>query len=309
MTNESRFRRFISRPEFKELGFTLNMVRKSPLSMIGLGIIAFFVLIAFFAPILAPPEPGKDPYLIPRDGYYVIPKPPNSDHIFGTAEGQFDIYYGCIWGTRTAFYVGISTVVFALIIGIIVGGIAGYYGGKIDEILMRTTDVFYAIPSLILAMAFVVAFGASLDSVIQALTLVWWPSYARLMRSEFVRIRGEDYVEAARAIGCSDFRVVTRHVLPNTIFPVLIMAALDTGVVVLVAATLSFLGLGAPYGYADWGQMIAFSRNYITGLPGDPYAYWYTFMIPGMFIFTFVLGWSLLGDAFRDILDPMIRRK
>ncbi|MFX0013212.1 MAG: ABC transporter permease [Promethearchaeota archaeon] len=309
MTTKSRFQRLSSRPEIKELRFTLNMLRKSPLSIIGITIILFFLFIALFAEVLAPPEPGKNPFFVPRAGYSPLPKPPNQEHPFGTTGFQFDIYYGCIWGTRTAFYVGISTVAFSLIVGTIVGSIAGYYGGKSDEITMRITDVFYAIPYLILAMSFIVAFGTGIDSVILALVIVYWPGYARVMRGEFKRIREEDFVEAAKAIGCSDFRIITRHILPNTIFPALIMAALDSGTIVLVAATLSFLGLGVPHGYADWGQMIAFSRDFITGLPGDPFAYWYTFMIPGIFIFTFVLGWSLLGDALRDILDPMIRRK
>ncbi len=284
------------------------MLKKSPLSITGLGILLFFILIALLAPILAPPIPGeKDPYLIPRDGYWQEPRPPSENHIFGTTDGQFDIFYGCVWGTRTAFYVGIVTVVFSLMIGITTGSISGFYGGKLDEVLMRITDVWYALPSLILAMAFVIIFGASLDSVIIAIMLVNWPSYARLMRSEVLRVREEDYIEAATAIGCSKFRVLGKHILPNTIYPVLIVASLDTGSIVLWAAALSFLGLGAPYGYADWGQMIAFSRDWITF--GNPYAYWYTFTIPGLFIFTFVLGWSLLGDAFRDILDPMIRRR
>ncbi len=309
MAIKSRLKRLITRTQSKELGFTLNMLKKSPLSITGLGILLLFTLIALLAPVLAPPIPGEDPYLIPRDGYWQEPRPPNESHIFGTTDGQFDIFYGCIWGTRTAFYVGIVTVVFSLMIGITTGSISGFYGGKIDELLMRITDIWYALPSLILAMAFVIIFGASLDSIIIAITLVNWPSYARLMRSEVLRVREEDFVEAATAIGCSKFRVLSRHVLPNTIYPVLIVASLDTGSIVLWAAALSFLGLGAPYGYADWGQMIAFSRDWITGTFGNPYAFWYTFTIPGLFIFTFVLGWSLLGDAFRDILDPMIRRR
>lgn len=309
MVSKSRLKSLRSRREFKELGFSLNMIKKSPLSIIGLGILLFYILIAILAPVLAPPLPERDPYMIPRDGYSPTPKPPSEKHIFGLAQGQYDIFYGCIWGTRTAFFIGILTIACALIIGIVVGSISGYYGGTIDEVLMRITDIWYALPYLILAMAFVVIFGASLNSVIKSLILVWWPYYARLMRSEIVRIRGEDYVEAARAIGCSNFRIITRHIMPNTIYPILIMASLDTGSVVLSAAALSFLGLGAPYGYADWGQMISFSRNWIIGSPVSPYEFWYTFVIPGMFIFAFVLGWSLIGDAFRDILDPKIRRK
>ena len=195
------------------------------------------------------------------------------------------------------------------LLGILIGSIAGYYKGVIDEILMRITDVIFAIPGLILAMALVVAFGPGLDSITLALILVGWPTYARLIRGEVLKVGSEDFVEAAKAIGCSDFRVIVKHVLPNSIFPLIIMASLDIGSIVIIAAALSFLGLGAPEGYADWGQLIALSRNWITGKPGDPFAYWHVYTIPGLFLFIFVMGWNLLGDAFRDILDPTIRRR
>ena len=297
-------------PAFKELKFTLRRVKESPLSIIGLSIVVSFAIIAILAPVLAPPPPGwRDPYMIPRDGFVPTPRPPSPEHPFGTTEGQYDIYYGCIWGTRTAFRVGLMAVGGIVLIGMVLGAISGYYGGLIDEIVMRVTDIFYAIPGLVLAMALVVAFGPSLNSVIIALIIVGWPIYARLMRAEVMRLKNEDFVEAAKAIGASDFRVIVRHILPNAIYPILIMASMDTGSMVLTAAALSFLGLGSPVGYADWGQMIAMSRNWIIGIPGQPYAFWYTFVIPGLFIFIFVLGWNLLGDAFRDILDPMIRRR
>ncbi len=297
-------------PAFKELKFTLRRVKESPLSIIGLSIVIIFAIIAILAPVLAPPPPGwRDPYMIPRDGFVPTPRPPSPEHPFGTTEGQYDIYYGCIWGTRTAFRVGLMAVGGIVLIGVALGAISGYYGGLIDEIVMRVTDIFYAIPGLVLAMALVVAFGPGLNSVIIALIIVGWPNYARLMRAEVMRLKNEDFVEAAKAIGASDFRVIVRHIFPNAIYPILIMASMDTGSMVLTAAALSFLGLGSPVGYADWGQMIAMSRNWIIGVPGQPYAFWYTFVIPGLFIFIFVLGWNLLGDAFRDILDPMIRRR
>ena len=308
-------------PALRELRFMIDRMNKSPLSIIGITILLFFGTIALLAPVLAPPV-GRDPYMIPRDGWAYTPVPPGTPvslsilldkgwqtHLFGTTETQFDIYYGCIWGTRTAFRVGFMVVGAALAISILIGSIAGYYGGIIDELMMRFTDIIFAFPGLILAMALVTALGPSLDSVMFALILVGWPSYCRVLRAEILRVRQEDFVEAAKAVGCSDFRVILRHVIPNAIYPLLIMASLDIGAIVLSAAALSFLGLGAPMGYADWGQMIARSRNWITGDPANPYQYWYTFIIPGLFIFAFVLGWNLLGDAFRDILDPTIRRK
>lgn len=296
-------------PTLRELKFTITRIRRSPLSLIGMAIILFFVVIAILAPIIAPPPEGRDPYRLPRDGWSPIPKSPSEKHPFGTAQGQYDIFYGCVWGTRTALRVGLTIVICNFLVGLVLGSVSGYYGGMIDEILMRITDIVFALPTLILAMALVVAFGPSLESVMTALIIVGWPSYARMMRGEVLRVKGEDYVEAAKAIGCSDFRAIVRHILPNAIYSLLIMASLDIGSMVLTAAALSFLGLGAPYGYADWGQMISFSRNWIVGSPGNPYEYWYTFTIPGIFIFLFVLGWNLLGDAFRDILDPMLRRR
>ncbi len=294
---------------YKELKFTLRRIRESPLSIAGLSIIAFYVVIAILAPVLAPPRPGRDPFMIPRYGFIATPSPPSPEHPFGLAEGQYDLYYGCIWGTITAFRVGLIGVAGSLLIGVTLGAISGYFGGIIDDIIMRITDIVYAVPGLILAMAFVVAFGVSLDNVIKALVLVGWPTYARLTRAGVLQIKQEDYVEAARAIGASNARILLKHILPNSIYPVIIVSTLDMGSMVLTAAALSFLGVGAPIGYADWGQLIAMSRNWLIGTPENPFAYWYTYTYPGIFIFTFVLGWNLLGDAFRDILDPTLRRR
>ena len=293
-----------------ELRFWLYQARKNPLSIIGIAIVLIFVIIAILAPVMAPPAEGHiDSYQIPRDGYSPTPKPPSQEHKFGTTQGQYDIFYGVMWGTRSAFKVGLLVIGMVLVIGILLGSIAGYFGGLVDEIIMRITDIFMAFPPLILAMAITVALGPSLNSVIIALTLVSWPIYTRLIRGDILAVREEDYVEAARGVGSSHLRIIARHILPNSIYPTLIMASLDIGAVVLSAAALSFLGLGAPEGYADWGQMIQFSRNWIVGPPGNPLAYWYTVTIPGLFILFFVLGWNLLGDAFRDILDPRLAKR
>ncbi len=294
---------------YKELRFMAKRIRESPLSLAGLAIIFFYVVIAILAPYLAPPRPGRDPFEIPRYGYVITPSPPSPEHPFGLTQGQYDLFYGCIWGTVTAFRVGLLGVSGSLLIGVTVGAIAGYFGGKIDEVLMRIVDIVYAIPGLILAMAFVLALGQSLDNVIIALMLVGWATYARLTRAGVLQVKQEDYVEAARAIGSPHRRILLRHILPNSIFPVFVVATLDIGSMVLTASALSFLGIGAPLGYADWGQLIALSRNWLIGTPENPFEYWYTYTYPGLFIFTFVLGWNLLGDAFRDILDPTLRRR
>jgi peptide/nickel transport system permease protein len=196
-----------------------------------------------------------------------------------------------------------------ILIGIVLGSLAGYFGGIIDEVIMRITDIFLAFPALILAMAIVASIGPSVKTVMIALCVVWWPSYARLIRGDILQLREEDYVEASRGLGASSGRVILRHVLPNAIYPTLIMASLDIGAVVLTAAALSFLGLGAPEGYADWGQMTEFARNWIVGPQDDPLKYWYAVITPGLFILFFVLGWNLLGDAFRDIFDPRLARR
>lgn len=287
--------------------YFLYQLRRNPLSIAGISILLIFMMIAILAPVIAPPPEGhRDNYQIPRDGFSATPQPPNEEHLFGTTQGQYDIYYGVIWGTRSAFQVGLIVIISVLVIGIVLGSVAGYFGGVADEIIMRITDIFLAFPPLILAMAITVALGPSLKSVIVALIIVQWPSYARLVRGDILTVREEDFVQATRGVGSSHFRIITRHILPNSIYPTFIMASLDIGAVVLSAAALSFLGLGAPEGYADWGQMIQFARNWIVGPSGNPFAYWYAVTIPGLFILFFVLGWNLLGDAFRDILDPRL---
>jgi peptide/nickel transport system permease protein len=290
--------------------FMARQLLRNPLSLMGIIIIVVFIIIAIFAPLIAPtPEGHQRPYMIPRDGYRAEPEPPSEDHIFGTTMGQYDIFYGVIWGTRSAFQVAFVVIGIVVLVGIVLGSLAGYFGGLIDEVIMRITDIFLAFPALILAMAIVSAIGPSLRSVIVALTVVSWPSYARLIRGDILQVREEDYIEASRGLGASNMRVILRHALPNAIYPTLIMASLDIGAVVLAAAALSFLGLGAPEGYADWGQMTQFARNWIVGPPGEPFKYWYAVTIPGLFILFFVLGWNLLGDAFRDILDPRLARR
>jgi peptide/nickel transport system permease protein len=289
--------------------FMARQLVKNPLSLIGITILVVFAIVAIAAPLIAPTPEGHDPYIIPRDGYSATPQPPSEEHTFGTTEGQYDIFYGVVWGTRTAFRIGLIVMGIVLLIGIALGSLAGYFGGILDEVIMRITDIFLAFPALILAMAIVAVIGPSVTSVMIALTTVSWPSYARLIRGDILQLREEDYIEAARGLGAPSRRIILRHVLPNAIYPTLVMASLDIGAIVLAAAALSFLGLGAPEGYADWGQLTSFARNWIVGPPGNPLKYWYAVTIPGLFILFFVLGWNLLGDAFRDILDPRLARR
>ncbi len=290
--------------------FMVRQLLRNPLSLMGIIIIVIFAIIAIFAPLIAPtPEGHRDPYMIPHEGYSVTPRAPSAEHPFGTTQWQYDIFYGVIWGTRSAFHIGLLVIAVVVAIGIVLGSVAGYFGGVVDEVIMRITDIFLAFPALILALAIVAALEPGITSIMIALCVVSWPSYARLIRGDILQVREEDYIEASRGLGASSLRVIVRHALPNAIYPTLVMASLDIGAVVLAAAALSFLGLGVPEGYADWGQLISFARNWIVGPPGQPLKYWFAVTIPGLFILFFVLGWNLLGDAFRDILDPRLARR
>ena len=296
-------------PRIRELKFTLRRIFKNPSAIIGFSLMLCFTAVAVFAPYIAPPKYQHNPYQMPHKGYSQTPKPPSKAHIFGTTSGQYDIFYGAVWGTRTAFKIGIFVIGIAMIIGVALGIISGYYGGIIDEIIMRIVDIIFAIPLLVLTMAIVVAFGRGLDNVMIALAMVKWRDYVRVMRSGILTLRELDYVQAAKVMGVSNFKIMLKHILPNGIYPVLVMASMDIGSMVIVAAFMSFIGLGAPKGYADWGQMVALARNYIVGPPDDPLKYWHAIAIPGICIILFVLAWNLIGDALRDAFDPKQRRR
>ena len=300
---------FFSHPAVKEFTFSLRRFLKNPLSIIGLTIILIFTLIAIFAPVLAPPANPNDPYKIPHDGWVTTPQPPSAEHPLGTMEQQYDILYGIVWGTRSAFKIGFFIVLTNLFIGIILGSLAGYFGGLFDEIIMRITDMFYALPFLVVAMALVVAIGRGIQSIIIVMIVLGWPTYTRMIRGEILTLRDKDYILAAKASGSNSLRIIVSHILPNSIYSVLIVASMNIGTTVLTAAALSFLGLGADSGYADWGQMVSMCRDWIVGPPANRLAYWYVVFTPGFVIAMFVLGWNLLGDAARDVFDPKMRRR
>lgn len=283
----------------------LRYLKRNPISLLGVLLLLAFVLVAIFAPVLAPPQEFQmSVYDTPRAGFLATPQPPSPESPFGTTEGQYDIYYAVVWGTRTAFKIGLGVVAISVLIGTIVGSLAAYYGGVVDEVLMRIVDVFMAVPFLIAAMVLTALLGKGLGPITIALTTFGWMGYARVVRSEILRIREMDYVNAALSYGAGDLRLIVLHILPNAFFPVLVLATMATGSMVLTASALSFLGVGTEEGYADWGQFIAYARNWIVGQPGNPFEYWYTLAFPGAAIFLFVLAWNLVGDALRDILDP-----
>lgn len=316
----------------------LKQMLSNRLSIVGFTLLGLFVFVALAAPILAPPPlNARDPMKIPRDGYSSVPLPPGSPwvrnspprpfwwkpltgldtwtHPFGVASGGWDIYYGVVWGTRTALLAGMLITFVTLVIGVLIGTLSAYYGGIIDLILQRITEVFITFPFFMAALTAAAILqpliggktgigGAGLVTAGIAIIVFGWMNYARLIRGDILSVRERDYVMAARAVGSKDFRIMTKHIIPNAVFPTLVWASLDIGTYVLIFAALSFLGMGAEQGYADWGQLLAFSRNWITTLD----QYWYMVFFPGMALVLFVLGWNLVGDAARDILDPRSRK-
>ena len=309
----------------------INGLLKTPASILGFFLIGLFIFIALAAPIIIPPVRASTAYDIPRDGFSPNPEPPGSPwernapplpfwyepimgtdqwiHIMGTSTGGYDIFYGVIWGTRTAFKRGFIVVVTTLLIGVIVGSVSAYYGGAVDNIIMRIVDIFLTLPfilaALILAAVITPKFGKSLMPAIIALIGFGWMGYSRIIRGDILSIKERDYVMAARVIGVKDNRILFRHIIPNAIFPTLVLASLAIGDVVLSFAALSFLGIGTEIGYADWGQVLSFARNWITSLN----TYWYIIVFPGITLVFFVMGWNLVGDALRDVLDPRMRGK
>ena len=321
------FERFLGPENYR----IITGLLKTPASILGFILIGLFVLIAAAAPIIIPPTTPNDPYKIPRDGFSPNPQPMGAPwkrnapplpfwyepimktdkwvHIMGTSTGQYDIFYGIIWGTRTAFRTGFIVVITTFLIGTIIGAVSSYYGGAVDNVIMRIVDVFLTLPfilaALILAAVITPKFGKSLLPAIIALVTFGWMTYARLIRGDILSVKQRDYILAAKVIGVKDSRVLFRHIIPNAIFPTLVYASLGIGDVVLSFAALSFLGIGTEIGYADWGQVLSFARNWITSLN----QYWYIIVWPGITLVLFVMGWNLVGDALRDVLDPRMRGK
>jgi peptide/nickel transport system permease protein len=282
-------------PRAKETKYTLYLIRRSPLVVAGIIIIVVYVCMAIFAPWITPYGPTE------RNWYETL-QPPSADHLWGTDQNGGDVFSMVIWATQIDLKIAITVVAVALILGALIGAAAGYFGGAVDEVVMRITDVFFAFPGLILAMAIVAALGErNLDNISIALMLVWWPTYARLVRGQVLIEREKLYVEAARSVGASDMRILVFHILPNTIQPVIVQATLDMGGVLLTAAGLSFIGFGAEAGTAEWGWMISQGQNHFM-------QYWVTFY-PGMAILLCALSFNLVGDGVRDILDPKLRRR
>lgn len=281
----------------RDIGLMWRAFRRDPLAVISLVLIAFFVLGAILAPVLTPyPEQGRgEPNILEKF------QPPSRAHPLGTDYLGRDVWARILFGGRSSLSIGFLVVFIASMVGIPIGAIAGYFGGKIDEILMRITDVFLAFPPLLLAIAIAAALGASFVNTMIAIAVTWWPWYARLVRAQTLSIREQFFIEAARSIGISDLTIIGRHILPNVLTPVLVQATMDIGSAILTGAAMSFIGLGVRPPTADWGSMISAGRVYFVERP------WFAGSA-GAAIFLVTLSFNLLGDAVRDVADPRTRR-
>lgn len=274
---------------------TLRILLADRAATTGLGIILFLILVAVFAPLLAPyPGDITEFHLTQRL------QPPSAEHWFGTDRMGSDIFSRMLFGARITIMIAVIAVGAAVLIGVPIGLLAGYYGGFVGGILMRTSDVFLAVPQIVLAIAIAQTLGPTLENVILALSLTYWPFWARLVYSETQALKGQTFVEAATALGASDARVMLLHILPNIASAIIVRTSIGMGVTILTAASLGFLGLGAPPPTPEWGRTISEARDFL------PEAWWYA-AAPGLAIFLVVMGFNLLGDGLRDILDPKTR--
>ncbi len=261
------------------------------LTSLGLIVLVLLVLAALFAPMLATDNP-----FVQDLGARL--KPPGWEgHIFGTDSLGRDIYSRLLYGARISLYIVLLVALVAPFLGLIIGTTAGYFGGWVDTVLMRVTDIFLAFPRLILALAFVAALGAGIENAVLAISLTAWPPYARIARAETLTIRNSDYIHAVRLQGAGPVRIITKHIWPLCISSLVIRVTLDMAGIILTAAGLGFLGLGAQPPSPEWGAMISEGRKYILD-------YWWVATIPGLAIFAISLAFNLIGDGLRDVLDP-----
>jgi peptide/nickel transport system permease protein len=280
----------------RELRRYVRAYRRSASSMLGLVIVVLFVVIAAIGPWIVPyPEDARGAVHLDRKL-----QAPSAAHWFGTDEVGNDVYTRVILGARVSLQIGLIITVVAALLGVPLGVIAGHVRGRIGELIMRVTDVFLSVPALVLALAVVGALGPGIVNAMIALSLVWWPGYVRLVQAKTLALGQETFVEAARAGGAGRLRIVLVHLLPNCVSPIVVKASMDMGAAILSAASLGFIGLGAQPPYPEWGAMISHGRNYL------PTWWWYS-AFPGLAIYLTVLGFNLVGDGLRDLLDPKSR--
>lgn len=275
------------------MGRTLRGLLRQPTIAAGALILLLFVLAALLAPLLAPYDPLDQNVVAGL-------RPPSAEHLLGTDKLGRDIFSRLLYGAQISLVVGLAVVAGSGLIGGTIGLLAGYLGGWADEIMMRITDVFFAFPALILAMAIAGALGPSLQNALIAIVAVTWPVYARLLRGQVLTIKEREFILAARALGVPQLRIVGRHVLPNSLAPLLVQGSFDLGSAILAVAGLSFIGFGAQPPTPEWGVMISEGRNYLA-------TQWWLATAPAGAILLVVAGFNLLGDGLRDLFDPRLR--
>jgi peptide/nickel transport system permease protein len=269
------------------------VILRDPLALFSVLVILALIILALFGPWIAPyPDQGRGRTNVP-DRF----QPPSAEYWLGTDQLGRDILSRVIIGSKIALGVPSIVVAVAVAVGAPLGALAGYAGGRLDNLIMRLTDLFLAFPSLLLAVAIGAALGPSLTNAMLAIAISWWPWYTRLVRGVTISLRGRYFVEAARSIGVSNRTIILRHILPNCVTPILVQATVDFGTVILAEASLAFIGLGTQPPAPDWGLMVSQGRSYILDQ-------WWISTFPGMAIFLSVLAFNLLGDTLRDILDP-----
>jgi len=270
-----------------------SQTRKNPLMVGGLVICILWFAVSFVPNLVAPYGPLEQNI---RERL----QPPSTSHFFGTDQLGRDVLSRVLYGGRISLPAGLLVVVSAAIVGTAMGSVAGYIGGAWDETLMRITEVFMSFPIIILAMAVTAALGPSTINAVVAMVVVWWPNYARIVRSLVLSVKANEYVQAARAIGASRAYILFRTILPNCVAPAVVMATLDIGNAILIFASLSFLGLGPEPSAAEWGRMVADGIDYFDQ--------WWLSAFPGIAIFTVILSFNLVGDGLRDLIDPRTRK-
>lgn len=281
-------------PALRELALTVRILSRNPSAVMGGVIIAAMVFLALFAPLLAPYDPVK---LSLPDRLLA----PGTTHLFGTDELGRDIFARVLFGARISLSIGLLVIAVAGVSGALIGATSGYFGGRIDSVVMRVMDVILSFPSLVLALALAAALGPSLMNAIFATAFVMIPKFARMVRGEALAVREAPFVAASRVAGAGHAFIIRRHILPNCLNSAIVLATLTLGDAILIAASLSFIGLGAQPPTPEWGAMIASGRKFLMD------QWWYA-TFPGLFILFTVIGFNIFGDALRDVLDPRIRR-
>jgi peptide/nickel transport system permease protein len=274
-------------------GRVLAAARRNPLLAVGMLLCVVIAVVAVLAPLIAPFPADAGSATHPLETLQA----PSSAHLFGTDQVGRDVFSRVVYGARISPLIALFVLVISVAIGVPLGLAAGYFGGIVDEVIMRITDVFLAFPALLLALAFAAVMRPSIASTVIAISVTWWPWYTRIIRGQAASVASRPFVESARASGISHFRTLLRHVLPNSITPIIVQVSLDVGGVILTASALSFLGLGAQDPTPDWGLMVSQGQSFFT-------TQWWLVTFPGLAILLTAVAFNLLGDGLRDVLDP-----